>query len=189
VPAKTVKDLIALARSKPGQLAMSNTGVGTPSHLAGELLKQIARIDFLIVQYKGTGAMLSDTVGGQVSMTMGSLPGLAPLTKSGKLRALAVTSAARAPTMPDVPTVAETLPGFETVIWYGVLAPAKTPREIVARLNGEILKALGHDAVRQRLAAQGIDAAGIGPEKFAAIIKTDLARWGKVIRQGNIKPE
>lgn len=189
VPAKTVKELIALARSKPGQLAMSSTGVGTPSHLAGELLKQTARIEFLIVQYKGTGAMLSDTVGGQVSMTIGSLPGLAPLTKSGKLRALAVTSAVRAPTMPEVPTIAETLPGFETVIWYGVLAPAKTPREIVARVNGEIVKALAHDAVRQRLAAQGIDAAGIGPEKFAAIIKTDLARWGKVIRQGNIKPE
>lgn len=189
VPARNVKELIALARSRPGQLAMSSTGVGTPSHLAGELLKQTAGIDFLIVQYKGTGGMLSDTVGGQVSMTFGSLPGLAPLVKSSKLRALAVSSAVRAPTLPDVPTIAETLPGFETVIWYGILAPAKTPREIIARLHGEIAKALGHDTVRQRLASQGIDLAGIGPEKFAAIIKTDLARWGKVIRQGNIKPE
>jgi tripartite-type tricarboxylate transporter receptor subunit TctC len=189
VPARNVKELIALARSKPGQLAMSSTGVGTPSHLAGELLKQTARIDFLIVQYKGTGAMLSDTVGGQVSMTFGSLPGLSPLVKAGKLRALAVSSAARAPTMPGVPTIAETLPGFETVIWYGVLAPAKTPREIITRLNGEIIKALGHESLRQRLAAQGIEPSGIGPEKFAAIIRTDLARWGKVIRQGNIKPE
>ena len=189
VPARNVKDLIALARSRPGQLAMSSTGVGTPSHLAGELLKQTAKVDFLIVQYKGTGAMLSDTVGGQVSMTFGSLPGLAPLVKSGKLRALAVSSATRARTMPDVPTIAETLPGFETVIWYGMLAPAKTPREVVNRLHGEIVKALGHEAVRSRLAAQGIDAGGIGPEKFAAIIKRDLARWQKVIRLGNIRPE
>ena len=189
VPAKNVKELVALARSKPGQLAMSSTGVGTPSHLAGELLKQTARIDFLIVQYKGTGAMLSDTVGGQVSMTFGSLPGLAPLVKSGKLRAVGVSSATRAPTMPDVPAIAETLPGFETVIWYGVLAPAKTPREIISRLHGELSKALAHDAVRQRLAGQGIAPAGIGPEKFAAIIKSDLARWEKVIRLGKIKPE
>ena len=189
VPARNVRELVALAKSKPGQLTMSNTGVGTPSHLAGELLKQTAHIDFLIVQYKGTGAMIADTVGGQVSMTFGSLPGLAPLVKSGKLRAIGVSSATRAPSMPDVPAIAETLPGFETVIWYGVLAPAKTPREIVMRLNGEITKALAHESVRQRLASQGIDAAGIGPEKFAAIIKTDLARWGKVIRQANIKPE
>lgn len=189
VPAKSVKELVAFARSKPGQLAMSSTGVGTPSHLAGELLKQTAGINVLIVQYKGTGAMLSDTVGGQVAMTFGSLPGLAPLVKSGKLRALAVSSAARAPTMPEIPTVAETLPGFETVIWYGLLAPAKTPRDIISRLHGEISKALGHDAVRQRLAAQGIEPGGIGPEQFAAIIKTDLARWQKVIRQGNIQAE
>jgi len=89
----------------------------------------------------------------------------------------------------NVPAIAETLPGFDTVIWYGMLAPAKTPREIIARLNGEIQKALSHETVRGRLASQGIDAAGIGPDKFASIIKTDLARWGKVIRQGNIKPE
>lgn len=189
VPAKSVKELVALARSRPGQLAMSSTGVGTPSHLAGELLKQTAGINVLIVQYKGTGAMLSDTVGGQVAMTFGSLPGLAPLVKSGKLRALAVSSAARAPTMPEIPTVAETLPGFETVIWYGLLAPARTPRDIISRLHGEISKALGHDDSRQRLAAQGIEPGGIGPEQFAAIIKTDLARWQKVIRQGNIQAE
>ncbi|HYC47212.1 MAG TPA: tripartite tricarboxylate transporter substrate binding protein [Burkholderiales bacterium] len=189
VPARNAKELVALARAKPGQLAMSSTGVGTPSHLAGELLKQTAKIDFLIVQYKGTGAMLSDTVGGQVSMTFGSLPGLAPLVKSGKLRAIAVSSAKRATTMRDVPALAETLPGFETVIWYGALVPAKTPREIVARLNAEITKALSHATVRERFAAQGIESAGVGPEKFAAIIKTDLARWQKVIRQGNIKPE
>jgi tripartite-type tricarboxylate transporter receptor subunit TctC len=184
-----VKELIALARSKPGQLAMSSTGVGTPSHLAGELLKQTAKIDFLIVQYKGTGAMLTDTVGGQVSMTFGSLPGLSSLVKAGKLRALAVSSAARAPTMPEVPTIAETLPGFETVIWYGLLAPSKTPRDVITRLHGEIVKALGHEAMRKRLAAQGIEPGGIGPEKFAAIIKRDLARWQKVIRQGNIRPD
>jgi tripartite-type tricarboxylate transporter receptor subunit TctC len=189
VPARNVKELVSLAKARPGQLAMSSTGVGTPSHLAGELLKQTAGIDFLIVQYKGTGAMLSDTVGGQVSMTFGSLPGLAPFVKSVKLRALAVSSATRARTMPDVATIGETLAGFETVIWYGSLAPAKTPRDIITRLHAEISKAIAHDSVRQRLAAQGIELDGIGPEKFGAIIRTDLARWQKVIRQGNIKPE
>jgi tripartite-type tricarboxylate transporter receptor subunit TctC len=186
IPARNVKELIALARSKPGQLAMSSTGVGTPSHLAGELLKQTAHIDLLIVQYKGTGAMLSDTVGGQVAMTFGSLPGLAPLVRSGKLRALGVSSVARAAAMPDVPAIAETLPGFEMVIWYGLLAPAKTPREVISRLHGETMKSLGHEEMRQRLAAQGIDPRGIGPDEFAAIIKADLARWQKVVRQANI---
>jgi len=189
VPAKNVKELVALARTRPGQLAMSCTGVGTPSHLAAELLKQTAGIDVLIVQYKGTGAMLADTAGGQVAMTFGSLPGLAPLVNSGKLRALAVSSAKRAAAMPHVPAVAETLPGFETVIWYGLLAPARTPRDVVNRLHGETDRALGHEDVRRRLAAQGIEPAGIGPEPFAAIIKADLARWQKVIRQGNIKAE
>jgi tripartite-type tricarboxylate transporter receptor subunit TctC len=189
VPARSVKDLVALAKSKPGALAMSSTGIGTPSHLAGELLKQTAGIDFLIVQYKGTGAMLADTVGGQVSMTIGSLPGLTPLVKTGKLRALGVSSAARSATLPDVPTIGETLKGFETVIWYGMLAPAKTPQAVVARLHDEITGALAHEAMRQRLASQGIEPAGVGPEKFAAIIKSDLARWQKVIRQENIKPE
>ena len=189
IPARTVKDLIALARSKPGQLAMSSTGVGTPSHLAGELLKQTAGIDLLIVQYKGTGAMLSDTVGGQVAMTFGSLPGLAPLVKSGKLRALGVSSAARAAAMPDVPAIGETLPGFEMVIWYGLFSPAKTPREVISRLHGETVMALGHDDMRQRLAAQGIDPVGIGPDEFAAIIKADLARWQKVVRQGKIRAD
>lgn len=189
VPAKSVKDLIALARARPGELAMSSTGVGTPSHLAGELLKQTAGIDFLIVQYKGTGAMLADTIGGQVSMTFGSLPGLAPFVKSGKLRALGVSSASRARTMPDVAAIGETLPGFETGIWYGTLAPAKTPREIIARLHTEISAALAHESVRQRLADQGIELSGIGPEKFAVIIRNDLARWQRVIQQANIKPE
>lgn len=189
VPAKNVKALIALARAKPGHLAMSSTGVGTPSHLAGELLKQMAGIDVLIVQYKGTGAMLTDTVGGQVSMTFGSLPGLAPLVKAGKLRALGVSSAARAAAMPDVPAISETLPGFEMVIWYGLFAPAKTPREVISRLHAETVKALRHEDMRQRLAAQGIDSGGTPPDEFAAIVRRDLARWQKVVRQANIRAE
>jgi len=189
VPARTLNELIALARSKPGQLTMSSSGIGTPSHLAGELLKQMAGIDVLIVQYKGTGATLADAVGGQVAMTFGSLPGLAPLVKSGKLRALAVSSAARASAMPEIPAVAETLPGFDTVIWYGLLAPARTPPDIVSRLHGEVVKALEHNEMRHRLAAQGIESKGIGPEPFAAVIRTDLARWQKVISKGKIQAE
>jgi tripartite-type tricarboxylate transporter receptor subunit TctC len=122
-------------------------------------------------------------------LTLGSLPGLAPLVKSGKLRGLGVTSATRAPTMPDIPSISETLPGFETAIWYGLLAPAKTPREIVEHLHAHVGKALQHEAMSQRLASQGIEPGGMGPDRFAAIIKSDLARWQKVIQQANIKPK
>ena len=189
VPTRNVRELVTLAKSKPGKLTMSAPGVGTPSHLSAEFFKQIAGIDLLIVQYKGTGAALSDLVGGQVAMSFGSLPGLAPLTRSGKLRAIAVSSAKRVPSLPQVPAIAETFPDFEVVIWYGLFAPARTPREIVSRLHGEAVKALANEEVGLRLAAQGFDTAGTTPEQFAAIIRRDQARWRKVIARANIKGE
>jgi len=189
VPARSVKALVALAKSKPGTLTMSAPGVGTPSHLSAEFFKQTTGIDVLIVQYKGTGAALSDLVGGQVAMSFGSLPGLAPLSKAGKLRAIAVSSARRAPTMPDVATIAETYPDFEVVIWYGLFAPARVPRDALARLHAEAVKALANNDVRQRLAAEGFDAGGNTPEEFAALIRRDMARWQKVIAKANIKVE
>lgn len=189
IPARGLKELVAIARAKPGQLEISAAGNGTPSHLAAEFLKQTARIDLLVVQYKGTGASLSDLVGGQVALSFGSLPGLAPLVNSGRLRALAVSSAARAPSLPDVPAIAETFPEFEVVIWYGLFAPARTPSPIVARLQGETVKALANDEVRQRLAAQGFDPAGTTQERFIDIIRRDMARWQKVIAAANIRPE
>ena len=189
IPARTVKDLVALARAKPGQLAIAAAGNGTPSHLSAEFLKQTAGIDLLIVQYKGTGASLSDLVSGQVAVSFGSLPGLAPFVKAGKLRALAVSSAARAPTLPDVPAIAETFREFEVVIWYGLFAPARTPRDIVTRLHAETVKALADKEVGQRLAAQGFDAGGTTPEQFTEIIRRDLARWRKVIANAIIRSE
>ena len=189
LPAKNVRELIALAKARPGQLVMSASGAGQPSHLAGELLKQMAKIDLLIVQYKGTGASLSDLAGGHVMITFSSLPGVQPLIQSGKLRALAVSGMKPLPSLPGVPTIGETLPGFEVAIWYGLLGAARTPRDIIAKLHTEIAKALAGDDIKQRLTAQGYEPGGITPEQFAEVIKSDLARWQKVIRDGNIRAD
>lgn len=189
LPARTLRELVALAKSKPGQLTMSAAGSGTPSHLSGEFLKQTAGIDVLIVQYKGTGASLSDLVGGQVAMSFGSLPGLAPLVKSGKLRALAVSGVKRSSSLPEVPTVMETYPEFEVLIWYGLFAPARVQRDIVNRLHAEVVKALANEEARQRLAVQGFDPGGMTPEQFADTIRRDMSRWRKVIAKASIRVE
>lgn len=189
IPARTVKQLIALSRAQPGTLTMSAAGIGTPSHLAGELFKQMARIDILTVQYRGTGASLADVAGGQVAMTLGALPGLMPLVQGGKLRALGVSGTRRVPALPHVPLIADTLPGFDIEVWYAAFAPGKSPREIVTRVHQEIVKALAHPDVRQLLAAQGYEAGGMSPAELAKLIRLDLQRWAKVIRAGNIHPE
>lgn len=189
LPVRRVGELVAFARARPGQVTIAAAGRGTPSHLAAELLRQTAKIDLLVVQYKGTGASLNDLVGGQVALSFGTLPGLAPLAKSGRVRALAVSGAKRAPTLPDVPTVAESLPGFEVVTWYGLFAPAGTPREIVMRLNAETLKALGSPDMKERIAAQGFDVVGNTPAQFLEVIRRDLARWKGVIAAAGIKGE
>lgn len=189
IPVDSVKQLVALARAKPGALTVAAAGTGTPSHLAAELFKQMAKVDLLVVQYKGSGSSLSDVTGGQVASTFGALPSLTPLAQSGRLRALAVSGARRAAVLPQVPTVAESLPGFECETWYAVLVPAKTPREVVTRLHAEIVKALAHPEVKQRLAAQGFEAGGMQPEQMARVIRTETERWAKVIRAGNIRAE
>jgi len=189
VPVKSLKELITFAKSRPGQLTIAAAGLGTPSHLAAELLRQSAKIDLLVVQYKGTGSSLNDLIGGQVAMSFGTLAGLAPFVKSGRLRALAVSGTRRAPTLPDVPTAAETLPGFDVLTWYGLFAPVGTPRDVVARLHDEIVKALSSAEVKQRLAAQGFDAEGNTPEQFTDVIRHDLARWQKVIAAAKIRVE
>ncbi len=189
LPVKSVKELIALARARPGELTIAGSGTGTPSHLAGELFKQTTRIDLLIIHYKGTGASLNDLIGGQVAMSFGSLAGLVPYAKTGRLRALAVSSLKRAASLPEVPAVAETYPGFEVSTWYGLLAPAHTPRDLLTRLQQETVKVLALADVKMRLAAQGFDPGGTSPAEFATLIRNDLARWQKVIRDGNIKAE
>ncbi len=189
IPAKTVKELIALARARPGNLTIAAAGRGTPSDLAAELLKQAAKIDLLIVHYKGTGASLNDVVGGQVAMSFGTLAGLMPFVKSGRLRALAAGGARRIPALPGVPALAETVPGFEVITWYGLFAPAATPREVITRLHAEIVKALASPDVKQRLAAQGFDAIGNTPEEFVQVIRRDLARWQKVVAAAKLRGE
>ncbi len=188
LPAKSVKGLIDLAKSRPGQLVMSASGAGQPSHLSGELLKQMGKIDFLIVQYKGTGASLSDLAGGHVMITFSSVPGLMPLIQSGKLRALGTSCLERVPALKqfNIPAMAETLPGFEVVTWYGLMAPAKTASTIISRLYSEITKALAREDMKKFLDGRGFNPGGNPPEQFAKQIVDEMARWEQVIKQAGI---
>lgn len=190
LPVRSARELIALARTRPGQITYASAGIGAPSHLAGELFKMMAGIDMVHVPYKGSGAALADLLGGHVAVSFGGLAAAAPYVKSGKLRILAVANAARSPAMPEVPTVAESgLAGFEVPSWFGVLAPAATPREIINRLHAEITKILRTQEVRDRLAADGAEVIANTPEQFAAYIKSEIVKWGKVIRDARIRPE
>jgi tripartite-type tricarboxylate transporter receptor subunit TctC len=188
LPVKNVRDLVALARARPGQLVMSASGAGQPSHLSGELLKQMANINFLIVQYKGTGASLSDLAGGHVMITFSSVPGLMPLVQSGKLRALGTSCRERVPALKEfnIPTVAETIPGFEVDTWYGLMGPAKTPPAIIARLFNETIKILQREDIKKFLDARGFAPGGNSPEQFAKQIADEMVLWEKVIRQAGI---
>ena len=188
VPVTNVKELIALAKASPGQLAYASTGAGQSTHLSAELLKTSAGINLIHVPYKGSAPALTDIVAGQVSVMFDNLPSVLPFIKSGRLKPLAVSSAARSRALPEVPTVAESaLPGFDVTVWFGVLAPAATSRDIVNRLNAEIVKAIKTPDMRERFTQQGADPIGNTPEDFAAVIKRDLAKWAKVVKDANIK--
>ena len=188
VPANNVKELIALAKSRPGQLAYASTGAGQSTHLSAELLKLSAGINMIHVPYKGSAPALVDIVAGQVSVMFDNLPSVLPFIKSGRLKPLAVSSTTRSRALPELPTVAESgVPGFDVTVWFAVLAPAATPREIVNRLNAEIVKAIKTPDMRERLAQQGADPVGNTPEDFAAVIRRDLAKWAKVVKGANIK--
>jgi tripartite-type tricarboxylate transporter receptor subunit TctC len=190
LPARNARDLIDLARSRPGQITYASAGIGAPSHLAGELLKSMAKIDMVHIPYKGSGAALADLLGGHVAISFGGLAAVAPQVKAGRLRVLAVANAKRSPAHPDIPTVAEAgLPGYEVQSWFGVLAPAGTPREIVQRLHTEIVRILTAQEVKDRLAADGAEVMANTPEQFAAYIRAEIAKWGKVIREARIRPE
>ena len=188
LPVKNLKDLIALAKSRPGQLAYASTGAGQSTHLSAELLKLSAGINMIHVPYKGSAPALTDVVAGQVSVMFDNLPSVLPFIKSARLKPLAVSSATRSRALPELPTVAESgLAGFDVTVWFAVLAPAATPREIVNRLNTEIVKAIKTQDMRERLAQQGADPVGNTPEDFAAVIKRDLAKWAKVVKDAGIK--
>lgn len=189
VPAKTVRGLIALAKARPGQLSFASGGAGQPSHLSGELFKLMAGVDMIHVAYKGTGQSIPDLLGGQVALSFSSVPSLQPYVKAGKLRALGVTSLQRSVIMPEVPAIAETLPGFDVSLWYGILAPAGTAKEIIGKLHAETVKTLNHPDIKARLASQGYGPGGTTPEQFSTIIREDLSKWAKVIKEAGIRLE
>lgn len=190
VAAKSIQELIALAKAKPGQLNYASGGAGTANHLAAEAFKLAAGIDIVHVPYKGTGPALTSILGGETQLIISSLLPALPHVRSGKLRALAVTSASRSSTLPDVPTAAESgLPAFETSSWHGILAPAQTPRPIVARLHSELVKVLHASEVRERLTAQGLNVVASTPEQFAAHIRSETAKYARLIKHVGIKAE
>lgn len=187
VPAKSVKELIALAKSRPGQLSAASQGNGTLSHLELELLKTTAGIDMAHIPYKGSSNAMTDLLAGNVSVFFDSVASSMPFVKKGQLRALAVVSPTRLPMSPDIPTFAEAgLPGFEARNWFAVVAPAGTPPDIVNVLNAHIAKAVAAPDMVQRMAAQGAIMEASSPEQVTALIRSDLAKWGKVIRGANL---
>jgi tripartite-type tricarboxylate transporter receptor subunit TctC len=183
VPAKDVKELIAYAKARPGQLNFASAGNGGPTHLTGELLKTSAGIDIVHVPYKGNAAALLDLVGGRVQMMFSNMLTSMPHVRAGKLKAIGISSAKRSPQAPELPTIAESgLPGFSAVPWYGVLGPAGMPRPLVDRLNAEIARAVSQPDMEARFVAQGIDLQSGTPEQFAALIKSEVVKWRKVVR-------
>jgi tripartite-type tricarboxylate transporter receptor subunit TctC len=190
LPAATVQELVAYARANPGKVTYGSPGMGSSLHLVGELLKREAGIDIVHVAYKGTTPAMQDLLGGQISMMFGSLPTLMPQVQSGKLRALAVTTARRSPAAPELPTLAEAgLKGFDVPSWYGAMVPAATPGAIVTRIHGEIAAIVNAPDVRAKLEGQGMYPVANRPDAFAAQIARETASWARVIREAGIKAE
>ena len=186
VPVNSVKDLIAFARARPGQLAYASAGNGTAAHLAGELFKSLAKIDLVHIPYKGNVPAITDLVGGQTSMLFATMPTVLPLAKAGKLHALAVTGAQRNPAAPEIPAMTETLPGFEVTNWIGIYAPAGTPADIVNKLNAEIMRIMRLPDVQSRLTNEGARSRPNTPAEFAAFAKAETLKWGKLIRDAGV---
>jgi tripartite-type tricarboxylate transporter receptor subunit TctC len=187
VAAKSVKELLALAQAQPGRLNFSSAGNGSGSHLAGELIKVMTGVNFTHIPYKGANAAIIDLIGGQVQFMFAGIVPIDPHIKSGRLRGIAVTSLKRAAAAPQFPAIAETLPGFDIVGWYGLLAPAKTPAAIVNKLHAEILMALKSKEIGERLVSEGAEVVGNTPAEFTAFLKTDIARWAQVIKRTGAK--
>jgi tripartite-type tricarboxylate transporter receptor subunit TctC len=190
LPVKSFPELIAYAKANPRKLNFASSGIGSIGHLTGELLNRSAGVDMVHVPYKGSGQAVIDLLGGQVQMMFSGMSSVMQHIKGGKLRALAVTGAQRSPAVPDVPTIAESgFPGFEATAWYGVLATAGTPKTIVSRLHDEIVRALALPDVKERLNNVGFELVGGTPEEFAAFIKSEIAKWRRVVRDAHISAE
>ncbi len=189
VPVQSVKELIALAKGRPGELKYGSGGSGSPPHLAAEVFKSMTGTDLLHVPYKSVSPALTDTISGQIQMTISVVPMVMPTVKSGKVRALGVTSQQRTPLVPELPAIAETVPGFEAIGWYGLVAPAKTPPEIVAKLNAELVKLMGSADFRERLATMGAVPYGTSAQEFGAHIRSEIDKARRIIKAAGVKPD
>jgi tripartite-type tricarboxylate transporter receptor subunit TctC len=185
--AKSAKDLIALAKAKPGQITVASAGNGSGAHLALELMKSMVLVDMVHIPYKGAGPALPDMIAGHVQAGFTTWLSCSTHVKTGRLRALGVTTVKRSPAIPDLPAIAETLPGYDSPVWYGVVVPVATPPEIVTKLNQEILRALNTPEFRERLVADAIEPLGTTPEQFGDYIKSELAKWSKVVKEARVK--
>jgi tripartite-type tricarboxylate transporter receptor subunit TctC len=190
LPVKSVGELVALAKSKPGQLNYASTGTGTAGHLAGELFKGLAGLDYVHIPYKGGGPAVADLISGQVQFMFATAASVIPHVKSGRLRALAVSTPSRSATLPELPTISESaIKGFDATTWHGIVVPARTPASVIARINREINASLEVAEVKERLGALGIEPRGGTPEEFAAYLRSEIPKWAKVVRASGAKPE
>ena len=188
LPVKSIQELVALAKAQPGKLSYATPGVGTPQHIGGELLKSLAGIDIIHVPYRG--ALFADVIGGRVPITLQNMGAILPTVRDGKLRGLAVTSLKRSPNIPELPSVAESgYPSFEATSWFALLAPAGTPAPIVSKLHREISRITARPDVREKFAQLGLDTVGGSPQELATIIKSDIVKWAKVIKDAGIKAD
>ena len=188
-PFKTLAEMISAAKAKPGSLSFAHAGTGTSTHLAGELLKNLAKVDLAAIPYKGGAPAINDLLGGQIPMSFNNGPESVGQLQAGTLRALAVTTASRAPFLPDVPSMSETVPGYDTGVWWGLLGPAGMPGDVLARLSQDFVAALNTDAVKERLAKLGAQPIGSTPQQFDAKIRADYEKWGPIIKAAGMKAE
>ena len=189
-PPNSVKELIEYARRNPGKINYGSSGNGTSVHLAMELFKSMTKTYMLHIPYKGSAPVVTDLIAGQVDVMFDNMPNVIGHVRAGKMKALAVTTAQRSPQAPEIPTVAEAgVPGYEQTAWFGVLAPAGTPRDIIGRLNGEIIKVLNSPDVKERFGKQGVEVRTSTPEQFSTFLRSEVDRWGKVIREAGIKAD
>jgi tripartite-type tricarboxylate transporter receptor subunit TctC len=190
LPVKSVGELIALAKAQPGKLSYASTGNGSSNHISMELFKSMAGVDILHIPYKGSAPAVTDLLGGQVGVMFDNVPNVLPHVKAGRLRGLATTGTKRAALAPDIPTVDEAgVPGYEVTVWFGLVAPAGTSREIVQKLNAEVVKILAMPDVRDRFLAQGVEPVGSTPEQFGEHIRAQMSKWAKVVKDAGVKAE
>ena len=188
VPAKNVRELLAIAKSKPGALTQGSAGTGSPGHLSGELLQLMSQVKFTHVPYKGSGPALMDLLGGHIDLSFPSISTSVAQIREGKLRGIGVTMAKRSPLLPEVPPIGDSVPGYEVVGWYGIVGPAGMPRELTAKINSELSRMLAAPEVRERFLREGAEPIGSTPEEFTAFLVQDQVKWAKVIKTANIRP-